>query len=346
MEDTNKHKHDILRQQGAVLIPAAAYGDAAGLPMETRSAQYIAEHHGVISELLPTKLNPLFETSEDTGNWSDDTQLTLAVAKAIIKANGFDLATQAEMQLAVYNDESIPKIERKGKMIKQGWGGSTVDAMEKLNAGVDPTKSGTVGGAGNGVLIKMGPLAYLHGVRRPIVQTIYEQYDQFTNMTHDSPEARMTTKVHGDMLAYLLRDEYDKKQFMNVLEGSLAIHEFKETFGTRLDLGYLRNQLKYLYGTVNKETILSETDGRGFFAPQTLAMAYGAFIANDGEFTPSVYEAVNLGGDTDSIASIVAVMSAFKTKKPLRMPIDHQNLDRLPKLKSVSRQLAAVAFAN
>ncbi|HEY8885936.1 MAG TPA: ADP-ribosylglycohydrolase family protein [Candidatus Microsaccharimonas sp.] len=343
MEDTNKHKRDILRQQGAVLIPAIAYGDAAGLPVETRSAAYIAEKYGAITELIPTKENPFYGSTDHPGTWSDDTQLTLAVARSLIKANGFSLEALAETHLEAY-DETV-EIMRKGKLVKRGWGGSTTAAMDKLHEGIDPTKTGTIDGAGNGVLMKMAPLAYWQSVRQTPLRTVFNQYDQLTNMTHDGAVARLTTRVHGDMLSYLLRAEYDKRQFMVVLEGSLALHEFETRQWGGVQPGFLRDQLKYLYGTVNKETILSETDGKGFYAPQTLAMAYGAFMAHEGNFKDSVFEAVNLGGDTDSLASIVASMSAFSTKEALRMPIDHQNLERLDELKTVSQKLATTALA-
>ena len=38
MNNTNKHNHDIFEHQGANLLPAIAYGDAAGLPVETLMA--------------------------------------------------------------------------------------------------------------------------------------------------------------------------------------------------------------------------------------------------------------------------------------------------------------------
>jgi ADP-ribosylglycohydrolase len=302
MEDMNKHKRDILHRQGSVLIPAIAYGDAAGLPG------------------------------------------TLAVARALIKANGFSLEAFAETHLEAY--DGTAEMIHEGECVKPGWDDSTTAAIDKLHAGVSPLESGTFDGAGNGVLMKMAPLAYWQAIRRPGLHQVYNQYDQFTNMTHNSSEARLTTRVHGDILAYLMREEYNKDQFMAVLEGSLAVHEFETQPWGRMRPRSLRDQLKYLYGTVNKETILSETDGRGFYAPQTLAMAYGAFIANDGELASSVFEAANLGGDTDSIASIVAGMSTFKTKDVLQMPFDHQNTERLDESQSVSQKLAATALQN
>jgi len=336
---------DILKRQGRVLIPAIAYGDAAGLPVETWSVERISERFPQgVHELIPTNENPFFGSSENPGTWSDDTQLSIAVAKALIKAKRFDITALAESHLEAYDATDFIERERNGVMtnVKRGWGGSTTDAMEKLHAGVSPLASGTVGGQGNGVLMKMAPLRYWQYARQTPIVEIYAQLDQLTTMTHDSNLTRAVTKVHGDVLGYLLRTEqFEHKAFISVLHAALAVHSFmlKES-------GPLFELFSFLEKPVTKETILENTDGKGFHAPQTLAMAYGAFMAHEGEFTPSVYEAVNLGGDTDSIASIVATMSAFKTKGILRMPIDHQNIERIDMLKSVSRQLVKAAFEN
>ena len=334
---------EILQRQGRVLLPAIAYGDAAGLPVETLSAEQIKAKHPLgIHELIPTKENPFFGSAEHPGTWSDDTQLSLAVAKALIKAKGFDMTAMAEAHLEAYDETDYIERERDGVLmkVKRGWGGSTTNAMDKLHAGVSPYASGTVGGEGNGVLMKMAPLSYLQSVRRTPVAEVYTQLDQLTTMTHDSNLSRIMSRVHGDVLGYLLRTEqFERKTFMSVLYASLALHGFMSR-----DINDLYDLFAYLEKPVTHDTILENTDGKGFHAPQTLAMAYGAFLVHDGVFTPSVYEAVNLGGDTDSIASIVATMSAFKTKGILRMPIDHQNLERIDMVKSVSRKLVATAF--
>ena len=357
MENTNKRNQDILRRQGEVLLPAIAYGDAAGLPVETRTAEYITEHHGRIDKLIPTKENPFYGSTEHPGMWSDDTQLSLAVAKALIMAKGFSLDALVETHLEAY-DETV-EIIRKGKLVKRGWGGSTTGAMDKLHAGVDPTESGTLGGEGNGVLMKMAPLVYWQVTTNTPMREAYTQLDQLTTMTHDSELARIMTRVHADVLGYLLRtEEFNKTTFLSVIHASLASHSFMyrgKSTDTFKNIDDLLNIFLYLDPPrdnpkidvpVTTEMILTHTDKRGFHAPYTLAMAYGAFLAHQGEFTPSVFEAVNLGGDTDSIASIVATMSAFKTKEPLLMPIDHQNIEDLDMIKSVSRQLAATALGN
>jgi ADP-ribosylglycohydrolase len=106
---------EILRQTGEILIPAIAYGDAAGLPVETKTARYIAENYGRISQLLPPVDNPFFRGQFEAGTWSDDTQLSLAVSEALIMADGFDLDAQAETHIAEF--ERTPTVVHKGKVV-------------------------------------------------------------------------------------------------------------------------------------------------------------------------------------------------------------------------------------
>lgn len=94
---------------------------------------------------------------------------------------------------------------------------------------------------------------------------------------------------------------------------------------------------------VDTQRILDSTDGKGFYVPQTLAMAYGVFAAHDGQFTDSVYEAVNIGGDTDSLASIVATMSLFKNGGISKKPHDFEHTDSYERLMNLSRELTEAA---
>ena len=326
-----------MEQKGNTLIPAIAYGDAAGLPVETQTAGYIEEKYGRIEHLMPTSENTYFSGEHAPGTWSDDTQLTMAVAKALIKANGFDMRAMVESHIEAY--DATEEIFRKGKMIKRGWGGSTTDAMEKLKAGVSPIESGTYNGSGNGVLMKMAPLAYWQVARGTSDAERYAQYDAITNMTHDSATSRLTTRIHGDMLKHLIGNGYNSDAFIEELQSSIAKHESDTRAG-----GEVSEILSYLPDVKNRNDILQKTDAKGFYAPQTLAMAYGAFMVNEGQFKNSVYEAVNLGGDTDSTGSIVASMSVLVAPHEVLLPADHYELDQLHSLERTSRQLASKAL--
>lgn len=329
-----------LKRQGKNLLPVIAYGDAAGLPFETRSAKYIRKRNqpdGVTRLEKPVE-NPYYKGDYPVGSWSDDTELSIAVADAIISAEGvFDIEAFVETHIKAYDETDDIVVDGKDK--KLGWGGSTTDAVERLIEGVSPAESGTIDGAGNGVLMKMAPLVFWQTARAIADNERYDQYDQLTVMTHASDVARLTTRVHGDILKYLMTQPYDRQKFVQFINDQTVFHEEQTNqSGTLLPL------LKYLGSHVDARSILKHTDGKGFFVPQTVAMAYGAFIAHGGEFTPSVYEAVNLGGDTDSTASIVATMSHFANKGREVLPDDFSKIQKLERLQEVSRELTKIAL--
>ena len=78
------------------VLPAIAYGDAAGLPVEAMSAEQISENYGRITELQAPSDHPFFPGSA-RGTVSDDTQLSLAVARSLIKNNGFSLESSSQL---------------------------------------------------------------------------------------------------------------------------------------------------------------------------------------------------------------------------------------------------------
>jgi ADP-ribosylglycohydrolase len=306
-----------------------------------RSASEIAERHGEIKSLLSPHEHPLFSDETNPGIWSDDTQLTLAVMKALVRSNGFDINAIAQAHVEAYT--ATP--DRTDKPGKRGWGGSTVDSMERIIGGVSPLESGTIDGPGNGVLMKMAGLVLWQHIRKTPLLEMYDQYDQLTNMTHNGAIARVATRVHGDILSYLIREDYSQAGFMNVLEHSIGLHECNQSRRGEIQPGFFREQFEYLYEeTIDRSLILAHTDGVGSRAPQTLAMSYGALIANKAEFMTSVYEAVNLGGDTDSTASIVAAMSVFATKARVELPEDYRSVDQLDMLSAASSEFTRAAF--
>lgn len=325
---------------GEVLLPAIAYGDAAGLPVETRSASYIAGNYGTIQHLLPVSEGDTYDFRQ--GMWSDDTQLSMAVARAFIKANNFSMSAIALEHAIEYND--TPLITRpNGKVAKQGWGGSTIRAMERYIAGTPTAECGEKDGAGNGVIMKLAPLAYWLIAKHTKPSTAYAVLDEFTSFTHDANVARVASRLHYDTLEHLFINGYDKSYFGTFLYTSALWHEAalgKQSSDVSRSIEYLKKE-----PIIDTAMIARSTDNKGFYVPQTLAMAYGAFVANASEFTSSVYEAVNLGGDTDSTASVAATLSLFSNGEIRNLPDDFGEIDQLARLQSLSCQFATSALS-
>ena len=316
------------------VLPAIAYGDAAGLPVEGKPVEHIRERYGRITELQAPSDHPFFPGSA-RGTVSDDTQLSLAVARSLIN-NGFSLESLADEHVAAYR-----QVPRTAEGVPRGWGGSTVKAVERMISGVPPRESGEKGKAGNGVVMKMAPLVVWQVLGEVDKRTRRGQYDLLTNMTHNSEIARICTRLHGEVLSALLEGRTVSEAADRFIQ-TLAVNDFSKE-------SELLHRAVYNPCQTDEELVERYAAGKsgtdyGFYAPETLAMAYDIFLGAGGDMQAAVYRAVNLGGDSDSTASIVAAMIACQSGGAYKEPPDMESVQGIEQLRTVSTQLAEVAL--
>lgn len=334
------------------LLPAIAYGDAAGLPFEGQTPR----EDGSVEDLLDTSTNP-FLGPHPAGTWSDDTHLSLAVAKSVMEVKGFDLESQADWHVTALrhvngaeNDpDMVPPIVTDGE--QKGWGHSTTSSVERLKDGVSPRGSGHPEGSGNGVLMKMAPLVLWQIARQVNTADADQQLTELTRMTHDSPVAVVSSLTHRRYLenvaagldastalimahevALELETDFGAEREVSRSLGKIAADDFLE----------LPDRDKILQAVRRKP----DSGFFGFFAPDTLAMAYGSFVLEH-TLPDSVFRAVELGGDSDSVGSIVAVMSllAGKSDESVDQLPSYDELFNVNRLQQVSRRLAGLIEA-
>ena len=317
------------------VLPAIAYGDAAGLPVEGKSAEDIREQYGRITELQPPSDHPFFP-EKPRGTVSDDTQLSLAVAQSLIEKNGFSLESLVNAHVAAYH-----QAPRTAEGVPCGWGGSTVKAVERMISGVPPRESGEKGKAGNGVVMKMAPLVVWQVLGEVDKRTRRGQYDLLTNMTHNSEIARICTRLHGEVLSALLEGRTVPEAADRFIQ-TLAVNDFSKE-------SELLHQSVYNPCQTDEELAERYAAGKsgtdyGFYVPETLAMAYDIFLGAGGDMQAAVSRAVNLGGDSDSTASIVAAMIACQSGGAYKEPPDMESVQGIEQLRTVSTQLAEAAL--
>lgn len=285
------------RQTAEQLLPAIAYGDSAGLPLESLTRYDIASKYGLVDKLIDIPSSHLGYGYAEAGSWSDDTQLSCAMIRSILDSNGFDIDDMALKHVDAIN--STPLVSRPNKMpVYRGWGGSTIESVKRLANGCSPLLSGSTEGVGNGVLMKLAPLALWQQAAGISSDLAEKQAVLLTNMTHNNELSRQVTLTHLEVQKTLT----DAPELM-AKAGIIAL-DFVKNKGFKPEL---QNALSYfIQKIVSIEDVLSYTDGKGFYAPQTLAMAYAVLATRPETFNDAIFAAVNMGGDTDSIASIVA----------------------------------------
>lgn len=329
------------RQQNAAreLLPAIGYGDAAGLPVETKNAQYICDTYGYINELKVSVSNPFYGGQWDAGSTSDDTQLSQAVAQSIIENDGFSLMSLAEHHLDAYRN--TPRVQRGDKTVVRGWGGSTTHSMERLEAGISPENSGEKDGAGNGIIMKMAPLVVWQALAEIDNESRLQQYDAFTTMTHDSDIARLCTRIHGEVLSQVI-ETGDLASIPKTMRQMLAgVNDFSAD--TSLLLRAVNDPCQSFDALVERYAGDKGGFKYGFYVPETLAIVYDIALGSGGDFETAVFRAVNLGGDSDSTASTIASMIACASGGEYAKPHDMENVQDIAILREISNKLARVA---
>lgn len=338
---TTKRYHDI----GMNLLPAIAYGDAVGLPYETSPPLQPGEVQG-LQQIANDYLG-----EHPIGTWSDDTQLSLAVTESLLDKDGFDLEDQAQKHVDALR-HSLGEVAATGwrpAMVSSekvlGWGGSTEQSVRRIMAGIHPLASGETQGAGNGVLMKLAPLAYWQQARGVDIGTAATEVLDLTRMTHQAPEAIVSSLVHVNVLKDLMDIDPAAHPHIPAVKRSLIgraamlASQFELQLDTQPTTSTMLQQLVELmhHNELTPQTIAKLAPRQGFYAPETLAMAYGSFVL-ESTFPKSVYRAVELGGDTDSVGSIVASMSVM-LDGTVEMPTDIGKLYDIQRLQNVSMRL-------
>jgi ADP-ribosylglycohydrolase len=312
---------------------------------------------GSITELPPILFNKFLDIPSELrgtkGIWSDDTHLSLASTISLIRSGGFDLNDQARAHIDAYrhvqgiNEDAdfVPPIVTLER--NNGFGGSTVRSIGRLSMGIDPLFSGELNGGGNGVLMKLAPLVYWQHVAGIDGEAAEKQIIAFTKMTHNSDDAVVCSLVHAAILNDLLMIESDEQangMFISLYGRAVTL---AEKYEAALDTSAATSTvLKRLLrsGKITRKKVLGAAEKGGFYAPETLLMAYGSFLIEP-EFPASVHRAAELGGDSDSVASIVATMSLFY-QGTIRHPNDMRSIFAIERLERISVELAQAALQN
>jgi ADP-ribosylglycohydrolase len=288
-------------------------GDTLGKPVEMWKADKIKEVHGRLTEIVDPSGHKFFQ-GQRAGTWTDDTQLTVAVAQAMVQGGGLNMDAQKEFHVKALLDNT------------DGWGGSTREAVRRMANGAHWSASGQGDdggkgkGLGNGVPMKIGPLgAYL-----AMTSSLYNYLDDLENvvdfgvklsrMTHLPSISAQAGAAQMMAVNYCLEETpetFDDKEFVfeALLGSSMARAAWnKMGYAPSTDQDDISTRLLALYGHAGFDTtrIIEEFKGSCYCydsVPFTLM-----FFVKNPHSIESLYDVVNAGGDTDSNGSMLAAL--------------------------------------
>ncbi|MFH1401157.1 MAG: ADP-ribosylglycohydrolase family protein [Nanoarchaeota archaeon] len=146
-----------------------ALGDTLGMPVETWTPAQIRKYVGTISApiapfIVLDRQGKVLDSDADgrlrywgrdfsLGEYTDDTILTLAIARSIADLGRVDAQDATMRQVEEYRLR-----KQDDGSVRGGFGGTTKSAFERILSGTSALESGILEGPGNAPPMKMGPI--------------------------------------------------------------------------------------------------------------------------------------------------------------------------------------------
>jgi len=292
------------------LLFGIAIGDAKGIPFENLTKEQIKPIYNDDEIYFETmKYNTFLPKEFPAGKWTDDTQLSLAVVRSIMKANGFDLNEMAKEHVVAWRESTI------------GWGG-TKNAIKRLSEGESPLKSGNKDSKGNGVIMKIAPLAFYYSSAKNKFsrERKLKEIEVLTRMTHDYIQGvvlacffcltleKIFTYTESNSNFFDL--ENNRKKFLQ--ECIEEILSLEQQFQQKDELFSKRLLLLQNCENLTDDKLVEISNGGSSYVLDSLTTVMGILLFNTPSFN-LILRAVKIGGDTDSNASMVgAVVGGIK----------------------------------
>jgi ADP-ribosylglycohydrolase len=282
------------RYRGALL--GSASGDALGRPFESVRPDRIKARHGKIREFIKWS----GWNDGPVGTFTDDTQLTLWTARAILDAGDDHPAAFAGTLV-----ERLDAI--------RGIGQATRQAIIRHRDGKDWWTAG-VPSAGNGVAMRVAPLGLAFGQD---LTALRRETARNALVTHADRLAVASGIVQAYAVARLARTApgtLDPAAFLAELVDVLAGFDDAGAIERRPDAGPEPVRLADRIAELGDMLDLSPSQAfartyNGGFVLESLPAAIWAFLANADDPEEAIVVAVNGGYDADTVAAMTGAMA-------------------------------------
>jgi ADP-ribosylglycohydrolase len=273
-------------------IVGVAVGDALGAPFEGIDANRLFQESEQM-DFAPVRGFP-------RGQYTDDTQMTLAIIKAILKNGDVDGKTVTE---------EFAELWRSGEIL--GAGASCSEGVWRYIRGeAEWDKCGTERGrAGNGTAMRASPVGLWD---HDATERITRDAEAISIMTHSDERAVAGAIAVASAVAYLVTaQEVSPTDFTERVSSSVSEQsaEFARAIDELPEL--LQADEQDAVPAIINEGWTGHDPSFGvtpFVIPTVLASSY-AFLKYPGDFSSAVRTVINMGGDVDSTGSITGAMS-------------------------------------
>lgn len=321
------------------LIGVAA-GDAMGMPTSFYTPDEIRRRFGRVSAFLPAPADHIFHAGLPAASVTDDTWQTLCVARALIRCRRVD-PEEIVGEISVW-------VDGVGGPDSAAVGPSTRRAIERIRTG-SPIEEAGLDGVTNGAAMRISPVGVVHGCRRSPVPEVVREARLATFPTHNTAPglaaaAAVAAAVaagfrRGATLEGMVREAVEAAHQGSALAREVMGPSVAERIRLAADIGRAARSVdegsRRLYDVI----------GAGEHAAEAVPVAFGVLVLSRADPVEAVRTAANLGGDCDTVASIVGALAGTlrgARSLPYRWEAEIERVNRL-ELRSVARQLVSVA---
>jgi len=308
---------EILRDKFKGAILGCFLGDAFGSGFEGMHPDRAGFHMSILSKKFPRQ-------------YTDDTDMTLALAESIIQSGKIDPEDIAK-QFSLYCD------------LTRGYAIGTIKAVQALRAGMKWHQVARIvfekGSFGNGAAMRVSPvgLFYHHDL-----ESLQEAAIKQANITHIHPLGQWGAVMQACSVGLAVAQ--NPKEPFRKEEGIVHLREIL----WRGPIEYMRalNKIEEMVAQGKKLQAreVVQSLGNGVEAHFSVPSACYIAVTYSPDFCDAIRAAISLGGDTDTIAGMVgAIVGAHVGEKGL--PIEWiEQLEDGPRGRSFARSLADRLF--
>ncbi len=285
-------------------LAGLAIGDAMGMPTSFLTPGQIRERFGPVDTFLPPEPGHIYHDGLRAGEVTDDTEQSLALLRSYVRMGRVDPRDVVSELLAWAR-----RVEGK---YASPLGPSTQRALDAVAAGVAVEVAGQTGDT-NGAAMRIAPLGVLHGLLGSTPDAMLDDVELTCLPTHGTDVAISAAAAVAAGIAACFAGPVD---VATVLDAARKGARAGQVRGRPVVAPSVEARLRWVSDNIQPgmpldlaAAALYDLIGAGVAAAETVPMAFGLFIAAEGDPAVAIPLAVNAGGDCDTIAAIVGALS-------------------------------------
>ncbi len=289
-------KIDYLDKFSGTLL-GVSIGDTLGHPFEGMIRERIYSHFKNFKEFMKEN-KKIFRT------YTDDTQLTLHTAEALIQGSGFNENNFIREYVSWLDDPPI------------GPGFGCISSIRKLKYGISWKKAASNSG-GNGTAMRVSPIGLFYCKD---IKSLNSAALKSSVITHSHPAASAGAIVIARAIAFLIdksiKSGFSIEDFFETIISSISgtqekiweefieiLNKVKENLNISVEAGLI----KFSQVGVKSPFFIEDYLGKAFVHPYTLstvACAIFVFLKNLDSFEDCIIQLATAGGDSDTVGAI------------------------------------------